>query len=152
VVQFSYNLPSALKLTAGNTYYWGVTLTLKDGRVEHHSVPFHTKPVDKPEGASFRGVTIITPDRDLVNLGTRLPKHAPSRYFQLTHAIAGATDGVIEVYDKATGKFFPLTQGAEAGILGKSLIMVMDWTEDSYINDSGFSEGAADAFFASLVA
>ena len=35
--------------------------------------------------------------------------------------------------------------------VGKPLSLVLDWTDDSIIPDSGFSEAAADAFFASLV-
>ena len=54
--------------------------------------------------------------------------------------------GVVLKYNKLTGKWDGGTPQ-----LGKPLVLMSDWINDSAISDSGFSEAAADAFFASLV-
>ena len=55
-------------------------------------------------------------------------------------------DGVVLYYNPETGDW-----DGGSPQLGKPLVLVSNWVQDSKISDSGFSEAAADAIFASLV-
>ena len=64
--------------------------------------------------------------------------------------------GTVLLYNKNTGGWLPLgskTPVDDAASLprGKPLVLVLDWYKESDISDSGFSEAAADASFASIV-
>ena len=70
--------------------------------------------------------------------------------------------GITASYDEELGQWIIYNDGADGqqngkvltasnAPLGKSLVLLPDWIDESNISDSGFSEAAADAFFASLV-
>ena len=62
--------------------------------------------------------------------------------------------GVVLVYNKVTNRYEgtdPKTGQPLVPIPGKPLVLVNDWVAESDLGDSGFSEAAADAFFAAMI-
>lgn len=147
----SYTVPSDVPLTAGQTYYFGLEVVEASGVVQRayfeHLAPIATA-VDPN---TFSSVTFITHGGELPYVDRKTPED----YLELARSIAKASDGVVARYDPKTGVWNEDAAGArirDALGRGASLVLVADWATDSAISDSGFSEAAADAMFASLVA
>jgi YD repeat-containing protein len=151
-VIFDPNL--AHTLTAGQTYYWGVELSDHSAQA---SQAFATKPVAAT--STYGVVTVLThgfqlgtqllPTQDSTNL------QAPDSFIDLGKLIASADGGgVVLEYNKKTGEWMDVAThavGVAALKPGKGVVLVSDWVAESDISDTGFSEAAADAMFASLV-
>ncbi len=148
-------------LTAGQTYYWGVRLQEDEGARAAGS--FQSAPV-APTG-TYGTVTVLTHG---FQFGTQiLPTQentdlqAPDAFMQMGALIAQADGGgVVLEYDKKNGQWVDINHknadgsyvsGVKALKTGQSVVLVTDWVAESDISDSGFSEAAADAMFASLV-
>ncbi|MEZ6135594.1 MAG: dockerin type I domain-containing protein [Pirellulaceae bacterium] len=149
----SYKLPASLRLTAGQTYYWGVEASSAGGRLSHRTAVFHTNPLVKNSDDSFNTVTLVThgftPDPYSWFTDNALER-APDAFIDIAKLIAlNGGDGVVMVYNRQSGNFVSLDGRTPAP--GRPLVLVADWIKESTINDSGFSEAAADAMFASLV-
>jgi YD repeat-containing protein len=141
---FDFQLPTDRRLTAGQTYYWGVEVITEDGHRERKATSFKAPAVDLHQ--PFNTVTIITHGFQLsLNPGAKVGED--TWMVKLGHLIADAGGGgVVEIYNKETGEW-----DGPAPIAGKPLVLVPDWYAESDISDSGFAEAAADAFFAALV-
>ena len=148
-------------LTAGQTYYWGVRLQEDEGARAAGS--FQSAAV-APTG-TYGTVTVLTHG---FQFGTQiLPTQentdlqAPDAFMQMGALIAQADGGgVVLEYDKKNGQWVDINHknadgsyvsGVKALKTGQSVVLVTDWVAESDISDSGFSEAAADAMFASLV-
>lgn len=89
------------------------------------------------------------------------PPGIPSSFYEMAGSISKAGGGGLIVrYDTAKDYWVPvdengsvLTGTTPSDFFGKPLILLTDWSQDneSAIPDSGFTEAAADAFFASMV-
>ena len=150
--QVRFKLPADLALTPGQTYYWGVEVT-RDGRVYRQTASFTVEPVKATEG--FPAVVLLThgligPFQNAESTDIKL----------LAEAIARRNDGAAFMYNPGYGDpstpgqlWVPLTSiltPQQALAEHRALILVSDWSQDSRITDTGFSEAAADALFAAL--
>ena len=73
----------------------------------------------------------------------------PDMRASIAERIAVQNDAAIVVYDVNDPDHWRTVSGtsiAEA----QSLVVYLDWTAESWINDSGFAEAAGDAFYAAL--
>jgi VCBS repeat-containing protein len=137
----SYTLPSNLRLTAGNTYFWGVEATAPDGSVHRKWTSFKTNALFN--AYNFPSVTLLTHGFQIAALDQSIPQD----YQVLARAIANAGGGgAVAIYDPDTGYW-----DGDAPQYGKPLVLLSNWVQDSKISDSGFAEAAADAIFAALV-
>jgi DNA/RNA endonuclease G (NUC1) len=150
---FYYTLPDPKELTAGQTYYWGVDAVTPDGRHARQWGTFRTEPIPAKDADHFSSVTLLTHGFSLPYLDPR----TPGDYIELAEHIAAAGGGgKVFKYDPPSGRWVDpaddkIVLTAANMPLGKPLVLVSDWALDSAISDSGFSEAAADALFASLV-
>ncbi|HHX90262.1 MAG TPA: hypothetical protein GX700_10950, partial [Paracoccus sp.] len=144
--QVSFTLPGELKLTRGQTYFWGVAVNDGDQRLYKLSESFRVAPERGETG--FSNITVVTHDMSIWFDGGP----TDSATFELAREIATRNDAVLAVHDQRTGQFLSITPGREVVADGRPLVLLMDWSVESSINDSGFSEAAADGMFASLVA
>ncbi|MCB1491104.1 MAG: cadherin-like domain-containing protein, partial [Rhodobiaceae bacterium] len=143
---FTVMLPDNIELTRGQTYFWGVEVLDEEGRLIQKSGTF-TIPVKQSAGG-FTGVTIVT--HGFEALSSTGAAERPT--FEIAKDIAENTNGVVAVYQPNTGKWVSVTNGRSlTSGQGGELVLVVDWVTDSLINDSGFSEAAADGIYASLV-
>ncbi|MCA9184291.1 MAG: Ig-like domain-containing protein, partial [Planctomycetales bacterium] len=134
-------------LTAGNRYYWGVELKVGDATFRK-TTNFVAQPV------SEQTITVLTHGFQLgVSVGDS-PYQQPAAFMEMADLIRDAAgDGYVLSYNKSTGQWVDRENGTDpvAAInSGKSVVLVSDWNKESDISDSGFSEAAADAMFASL--
>jgi VCBS repeat-containing protein len=140
-------------LIAGQTYYWGVRL-LGNGEEFSEASSFIGKPVNT--GGDYNIVTVLTHGFQLdPTEGLADPAYQqPAAFLDLARIIVNAAGGgVVLLYNKNTGQWVdPITKkiGAEALQDHKAVVLVSDWYKESDISDSGFSEAAADALYASL--
>ncbi|MCY7384111.1 MAG: YncE family protein, partial [Microcoleus sp. CAN_BIN18] len=169
----SFTLDSSRTLTAGQTYHWAVEARSADGRLNTEVGEFKTSPVT--DNSPFSSVTILT-HGFVPQLN---PEASPPEFFEMADNIANAGgDGLILSYHKPTGLWVPVDrfgqvmpdfpEGANPAttnyleqlalyMIGKygdkPLVLVNNWAQnnESTVPDSGFTEGAADAFYASLV-
>ena len=157
-------LADALELTAGQTYYWGVKAISPDGAVFRSAEFFETGLEAPSSSQTFTGVTLLTHGFEF-NLSAGIPGTVDeldgdlTELGRLAEAIAEASGAVTMVYNpdghlnpQANQK--PLWSPLHAGVepeLGKPLVLIANWIKESDIDDSGFTEGAADALFAALV-
>jgi DNA-binding beta-propeller fold protein YncE len=157
---FQYTLPNTRALTYGQTYYWGVVAKTPDGRTVRQTGTFTLDAPPPTDLTTFSSVTVLTHgfQPGIVALGRNSLVEDGDWLFDMASQIVEAGNGDlaknIRRYDKVTGNW---VGGRDAsGNLsipeaGKPLVLIADWWRESDINDSGFSEAAADAFFASLV-
>ncbi|MCT7953198.1 DNA/RNA non-specific endonuclease [Ancylothrix sp. C2] len=171
----SFTIPSDRTLTAGQTYYWAVEAFTTDGKRHIDLGQFNTPAVtnDSP----FSSVTVLTHGfrPPYISQSTIAP-----HFFDMAgNIVSSGGGGLILRYDKPTGFWIPvnrygqvigdfppgLNPASEAGYLeqladyisanyrGRPLVLLPDWAQnrESAVPDSGFTEGAADAFYASLV-
>jgi hypothetical protein len=144
---FEYQLDEPRRLTAGQTYYWGVEATTSDGQhTARRFGTFHTKAIELT-GRGVGGVTVITHGYEPFSPGDLIPDHWA---IQLGNQIAEASNGQLLVYHKKTGVWVK-ENGSPIIALDKPLVLIADWHEESQIDGPGFAEAAADAMFASLV-
>ena len=154
----TFDLPNERVLTRGQTYWWGVEAVTADGRVHRKAQQFKVSPVvvDTTTGPAdhFPAVTLITHGWQLPYVSSGSAAVDVKDILQLGAMIAKQGDGMLFIYDPGYGKWFTPERveltAATAG-LGKPLVLISDWTAEAPISDSGFSEAAADAIFASLV-
>ena len=156
-----WTLPENLELTRGQNYYWGVVVVLEDGRQLVASTTFHVNTPPARSPSVFDTVTIITPGFDPSSLiPTTISNFfltpegpvdmAPDSEDALAQEIAQqGGDGTVLYYDPSTGNWINPDGGSPA--LGKPLVLLFNWSAESAITESGFTEAAADALFASLV-
>jgi YD repeat-containing protein len=151
---FSLAFPDAIRegMIAGQDYYWGIQL--KAGtKVFRESISFHSEPEDL--GTPLNGVTVLTHGFQFgFSIGDE-PFQQPEAFMDLGEAIAEAAGGgIVLSYNKNDGTWKDVENdvvGPGAVAMGEHLVLVADWNKESDISDSGFSEAAADALFASIV-
>ena len=162
-------------LTANQQYYWGIDIRRAGGPL-HESTTFR---IGTPETAGFfSSVNILTHGFQPMAL---LPDFANSAlntddtfgvgaWLDAGMAISEASGGgIVLFYNRKTGLFHkvdkynplledppvnsgaPVTMAELQSMEGKAVTIVFDWFRESNVSDTGFSEAAADAFFASLV-
>ncbi|MEB3341221.1 DNA/RNA non-specific endonuclease [Okeania sp.] len=153
----SLTLPEELTLTAGQTYHWAVEVIDRNGNSELESRSFQTENSEHNLDNTFSSVSVVTH-------GFKLPTESPGipdNIYNLGNNIAeSGGEGLMMRYNRQTGGWDAIDKEGRllsdvkiSDYYGKPLVLLTDWSSDnqSSIPDSGFSEGAADAFFASLV-
>ncbi|MDH5639643.1 MAG: putative Ig domain-containing protein, partial [Nitrospira sp.] len=160
---FEFDLGSevARALTLGQTYYIGVKTYDGVGNIiSTASRAFKLEQAEPTDLTKFSSVTVLThgfqnriaslmpggPDHTLAAEGQWLQQLAD----QIVDAGGGSPITNVLIYRKATGIWADVN-GATTPVAGKPLVLISDWWTESDINDSGFSEAAGDALFASLV-
>ncbi|WP_293128543.1 DNA/RNA non-specific endonuclease [Microcoleus sp. bin38.metabat.b11b12b14.051] len=177
----SFTLPPSLKLTAGQNYNWAVEAWNKQGKRNEEFGNFWTPLPPALNGDNtFSSVTVLTHGfkPPLFN-EPGIPSEFYQMGNSIANAgIDGG--GLMMKYDLPTGYWVPINKyGAvapdfQAGLTPKTdpnyltklgsyiapylakkqpLVLLNNWSEnnESAVPDSGFTEGAADAFFTSLV-
>ncbi|MBY0467803.1 MAG: hypothetical protein K2Q07_02370, partial [Burkholderiaceae bacterium] len=152
----STTLPDLSMLTQGQSYWWGVEVTTPDGRVYRDSQQFKVAaagatPASNAVPTTFAAVTLITHGFQVPYLSDGRATTDISNLIELGQAIARQGDGALFVYHPADGTWSSPDGVSMASVLGKSLVLVSDWTREAAISDSGFAEAAADALFASIM-
>jgi large repetitive protein len=157
VVEVTFNKGFAEVLTAGQSYYWGVQMIGGSGVRE--SATFQAGAIDTTDG--FNGVTVITHGFQLDmtpgdgRFSQRNADGSIKWFAEMANMIVQASGGGVALwYDKVTGDWWdPLTNKRNQFAVqeGKAIVLVSDWYKESDISDSGFSEAAADAIFASIM-
>src|SRR5262249_15913116 len=107
----------------------------------------------------YNGVTVITHGLEVGGAFLALGDedfHQPTSMMELARLIAAASGGgVVLRYEKSTGQWVDEETGL-TGLAalqpGKAVVLVSDWVKESAVSETGFSEAAADALFASLIA
>ncbi len=151
IVEVSHVLRKSL--TAGQRYHWGVEIENSSGIAA--SAPFSAQAVTNNDPYSV--VTILTHGFQLDPISDFTGAHyqQPIAFMDLAHLISEAGGGgVVLSYDKLTGEWIDRQtglSGSTALTSGRPVVLVSDWYNESDISDTGFSEAAADALFASLV-
>lgn len=156
--RFEVELPANTVLTAGQRYYWGVE-AVHPGDADHprgvrETSSFVVEPVKKPEGAPYAGVTVVTHGLSGPLFG---PEAFETTMNELGEAIAAQSGGVVLRYDPTSAKNNDprrfgnwVAQGGDPKT-ATSIVLIPDWTDASTVNDAGFSEAAADAFYAAIM-
>ena len=162
-------------LTANQKYYWGIDILRSGGQLREST----TFKIGTPQTQGFfSSVNILTHGFQPMALGPDFGNSALNTsdgfglgaWLDAGMAISEASGGgIVLLYNRKTGlfhkveKYNPLLSDpkvdetnaitvAELGQLqDKAVTIVFDWFRESNVSDSGFSEAAADAFFASLV-
>ncbi|MCT7953196.1 hypothetical protein NG798_25700 [Ancylothrix sp. C2] len=154
-----FTLPGDRTLTAGQTYHWAISAVSNNGQKDIEIRDFKTDPVPPAtSGDTFSSVTVITHGLKLLNE----PPGLPMPLYDMASSIATAGGGGLMMrYDSTTGDWLPVDKEGRLlsgfdprNYYGKPLVLLSDWSKnfESSIPDSGFTEAAADALFASLVA
>lgn len=163
-------------LTAGGTIYWAVQAVNSTGATNLDFGQFEV--LAPPSTSPFSSVTVLTHGFTRSPSGTGI---SDSFYELADSIAETGNDGLILRYDKPTGFWEPVDERGRVlenltanlkpsdsgyltalanGILvnylnnqSKALVLLPEWSLDreSIIPDSGFTEAAADAFFASIV-
>ncbi|MEY8838751.1 hypothetical protein AB9K41_06940, partial [Cribrihabitans sp. XS_ASV171] len=155
-------------LTGSQSYYWGVKIKNSGGDLVG-SRRFTTSSV-MPKQTPYSTVNVLTHGFQIMGLlpdyaNTALNEDTLAPWLESGELLSDASGGgTILVYNRQTGKWHKYDpEGAEGARISKSafeasqlkekeaVTLVLDWYRESNISDSGFSEAAADAFFASLV-
>ena len=171
----NFTLDPNLTLTAGQTYYWAVEAINAEGERNLDFGEFNTQL--ESALSPFRSVTVLTHGFTPPIVAEAV---IPPNFFDIANNIADAGGGgLILRYDKGTGFWVPvdkygvvmpdfpagqnpatttdyleqLATYISDNYSDKSLVLLPDWAQnnESSVPDSGFTEGAADAFYASLV-
>jgi len=162
--EVKFKLPEDRTLTQGQTYYWGLKVTLKQSIGEDivlwKSTKFFELSAPSTGAGHFSSVTLLTHGLSVPYLDTDVPDD----YLDLGNLIAdrgrdGETEpntGAVLKYQPSDGTWEPAVKGVnstaeEARNSGEPLVLISNWVADSGINDSGFAEAAADALFTALV-
>ncbi|MEN9317399.1 MAG: hypothetical protein RIS35_3792, partial [Pseudomonadota bacterium] len=154
-------------LTAGQIYYWGVELEKAGQRVGiRQGGAFTAQPVTTT--TPYSTVTVLThgfqlnPFSSLTGASGQFEQ--PQSFLDMAKLVVQASGGgVVLSYDKHSGLWVDRSRwngygtppseavGMAAIVPGKAVVLVSDWSVESDISDSGFSEAAADAIFASIL-
>ncbi|WP_377475684.1 MAG: hypothetical protein P2A85_22955 [Microcoleus anatoxicus] len=149
-----FTLSNDRMLTAGQEYHWAVEAVTNKTERKVVTDKFKTLlPAPMDGGNTFSSVTVLTrgiePQANLID-----------RQFEQMASHLTKENGLVMRYDRATNKWGWLnfdgstTFSPPTHKLGAPLILIPGWEELPEANtfNSGFTEAAADAFFASLVA
>ncbi|WP_293242504.1 MULTISPECIES: hypothetical protein [unclassified Microcoleus] len=149
-----FTLSSDRMLTAGQEYHWAVEATTNKGAKKVVTNKFKTLlPTPISGGNTFSSVTVLTrglePEGNLID-----------RQFQEMASHMTKENGLVMRYDRATNKWGwvnfdgSTTFSPPSHKLGAPLTLIPGWEQspEATAFNSGFTEAAADAFFASLVA
>jgi DNA/RNA endonuclease G (NUC1) len=171
----NFTLDPNLTLTSGQTYYWAVEAINAEGERNLDFGEFNTQL--ESSFYPFRSVTVLTHGFTPPIVAEAV---IPPNFFDIANNIADSGGGgLILRYDKGTGFWVPvdkygvvmpdfpagqnpatttnyleqLATYISDNYSDKSLVLLPDWAQnnESSVPDSGFTEGAADAFYASLV-
>ncbi|MCB2028921.1 MAG: hypothetical protein KDH18_09735, partial [Rhodoferax sp.] len=153
-------------LTAGQLYHWGVYLE-HSGQATNtfQAGTFRAQAVDAE--STYSSVTVLTHGFQLSltsSFNNQGQFKQPEAFMEMADMIvAAAGGGVVLAYDKLSGLWVdrsvwngygePPAYALAANRIqaGKAVVLVSDWHVESDISDSGFSEAAADAMYASLI-
>ncbi len=161
-------------LTAGQKYHWAVEAYNSMGERNFKKSSFKLDPAPPlVEDEAFRSVSVLTHG---FKAPIVTPPGIPDTFYNLAGGIADSGNGLIMKYDRTTGFWVPVDKYGQRpqSFLGpqptdpdyktrltnyvsqflnndKPLVLLSDWSDESNIPDSGFSEAAADSLFASLV-
>ncbi len=180
-INTSFTLPENRTLTAGQTYYKALEVFSKDAlHPEIEFEEFTTGIPSALNGDdTFRSVTLLTHGFQFPRTGSGVPGRFYDMAGRIVNLDAD-NPGLILRYDRDTGYWVPVNERGQVLLRPSDdnylaalrefiapenptpdqinyleskvpLVLVADWSVDSGIPDSGFSEAAADAIFASLV-
>ena len=151
------------QLTLGQIYYIGIEVLNSAGQVIQ-TASREFKLEQALASTPFSSVTLVTHGfQPSVNSAGYLGdfigiSDIPKAFFELGNHISEAgSGGLVAKYRKQDGQWIiestrgVLDVNSAAGFQGKPLVLLSDWITESSISDSGFSEAAADATFASLI-
>ena len=158
----TFELPNDRILTAGQQYHWAVRAYASGVTTDIETGDFITKLatpiIDTSE--SFHSVTILTRGAETNGVDVDHQFESMARHIaQLDNsAILQTERGLVLEYNPSTGKWNPdgttdeVTKDQLLAELGNPLVLLPGWnTFWKSANNSGSSEAAADAFYASLV-
>ena len=144
-------------MTAGQNYYSAVEIIDKNGNSRFKFDSFETENPEHNLDNAFTSVSVITHGFKFPTEGAGIPDNI----YDLGNNIADSGgDGLVMRYNRDTGSWDAIDEQGRllsdveiSDYYGKPLVLLTDWSayNQSSVPDSGFSEGAADAFFASLV-
>jgi large repetitive protein len=164
---FQLTLPDQLQLTAGSTYHWAVQAIDSLGKSIFEKGNFKT--VVPKSDQFFKSVTVLTHgfNPDILSNTKPVLTNIPDGFYQLANSIIHTTkeSGLMLRYDLEKHLWVPTdekgqeisTNGLSLGsfiqsnYLGKSLVLLTDWSQESVIPNSGFTEAVADEIFAAMV-
>ncbi|KKL87358.1 hypothetical protein LCGC14_1935460, partial [marine sediment metagenome] len=137
------------KTTLIDAYLW-----LLRGKDSRDNAAFEIKALEVT-ATPYPVVTIVTHGfQPSLTIGNP-DENQPQGFLDLAHMIVDAGGGGrVLKYIRSEGTWQDdksMAAGAIAAEDGKPLVLVLDWNKESNITDSGFSEAAADTFFASMV-
>ncbi|MEG4291151.1 DUF4114 domain-containing protein [Microcoleus sp. C2C3] len=149
-----FTLSKDLMLTAGQEYHWAVEAVTNKGERKRVVDKFKTLlPEPISGGNTFSSVTVLT-------RGLEAQSNLIDRQFEQMASHLTKEDGLVMRYDRATNKWGWLnfdgstTFSPPTHKLGAPLVLIPGWEQppEATAFNSGFTEAAADASFASLVA
>ena len=141
-------------LTAGQEYHWAVEAVTKKGERKLVKDKFKTLlPAPMDGGNTFSSVTVLT-------RGLEAQPNLIDRQFEQIASHLTKENGLVMRYDRATNKWGWLNLDGSTTFsppthkLGAPLVLIPGWEQppEATAFNSGFTEAAADASFASLVA
>ncbi|MDB5858372.1 MAG: hypothetical protein JWQ76_2061, partial [Ramlibacter sp.] len=144
---YTFTLPADARLTAGQTYYWGVEVTDADGEVRRKSATFKVAPV-RSDGQTFPSVTVITH-------GFQPPIISPDNVrettaWEIAVSMQEKSGATVLILNKASGEFERADRMLAAIDYTKPLVLLPNWIVESGISDSGFAEASASAIYAAM--
>jgi large repetitive protein len=171
----SFTIPGNKRLTAEQTYYWGVEAFDAKGRRQVETKSFKTN--HAATTSPFSGVSILTHGFSLDPTPTGVPEDFYTIANSIIHSQGDYDDstGLILRYDKVHTSWIPVnvdprkltgnidvadptylkTLGAaiQQRYHGKQLVLLPEWSigGESTVPDAGFTEAAADNLFAAIV-
>jgi len=149
-----FTLSNDRMLTAGQEYHWAVEAVTNGGTKKVVTNQFKTLlPAPMTGGNTFSSVTVLT-------RGLESQPNLIDRQFEQMASHLTKENGLVMRYDRATNKWGWLnfdgstTFSPPSHKLGAPLTLIPGWEQspEATAFNSGFTEAAADAFFASLVA
>ncbi|AFZ10908.1 Ig domain protein group 2 domain protein (plasmid) [Oscillatoria nigro-viridis PCC 7112] len=149
-----FTLSNDRMLTAGQEYHWAVEAVTNGGERKVVTNQFKTLlPAPMTGSNTFSSVTVLT-------RGLESQPNLIDRQFEQMASHLTKENGLVMRYDHATNKWGWLnfdgstTFSPPSHKLGAPLVLIPGWEQspEATAFNSGFTEAAADAFFASLVA
>ena len=152
-----FTLPDELTLTAGQNYHWAVQALDNNGNVELEFGSFETRNPKHNIKKTFSSISVITHGFKPPTEGSGIP----DSIYDLGNNIADSGgEGLVMQYNSDTGNWDAIDEQGRllpdveiSDYYRQPLVLLTDWSGDnqSSIPDSGFTEGAADVIFTSLV-
>jgi hypothetical protein len=145
-----------LNLTGGQKYYWALQSKDSDGKIQTKTSEFYW-PQSKgitDLAKTYKSVTFLTHDSNSYNKdGYKAAKEIALEIAKNNND--EDPDGTVLQYSPVSGEWKVIygDKNYKTSGLGKPLVLIADWQQDSadINNNAGFTEGAADSLFASLV-